>query len=98
MPGKPHEPTPYEELAGYMSKHHPNVSWYISRAGFVVDEIASLRWEESGGHIFYRGLVICPKPDGTRLRKRDGNWSNTRIALQAARLGELADKGYIAQF
>jgi hypothetical protein len=43
-------------------------------------------------------MVICPKADGIRLRKRDGNWTSARIAKQAAQLEEWAGKGYVAQF
>ena len=91
------ERTPYEQLAAYMGRRHPRADYYFAAAGFVLDEYATLHWE-SGSQMTYPGLVICPKPDGTRQRKRDGSWASERIAKQAAMLKEWAGRGYVAQF
>ena len=95
---KQSKPTPYQELADYMSRRHPDTGWYISMAGFVVDRIASYQSGYDGSSSTYPGMVICFKPAGTRLRKRDGSWASGQIARQAPGLDEWIGKGYIAQF
>ena len=46
----------------------------------------------------YTGLFIELKRAGTRLRKRDGNYSTVHIAEQAEVLGQLRERGYAAEF
>ncbi len=44
------------------------------------------------------GLYIELKKDGTRLKKRNGNWATEHIAEQAKVLGDLRGRGYCAEF
>lgn len=46
----------------------------------------------------YHGLMIELKKEGTRLRKRNGDWASDHIAEQAAVLERLEDAGYRAVF
>lgn len=46
----------------------------------------------------YFGLFLEIKAPGIRLKKRDGSWSNSHVAEQAAVLDALQEAGYIAQF
>ncbi|WP_096303463.1 hypothetical protein [Jatrophihabitans sp. GAS493] len=38
------------------------------------------------------------KREGTRLKKRNGDWASEHIEEQAAVLGQLQDQGYYAVF
>lgn len=44
------------------------------------------------------GLYIELKKDGTRLKKKDGNWATEHIAEQAETLEQLRKEGYKAEF
>lgn len=44
------------------------------------------------------GLFLELKKDGTRLKKKDGEWANEHIAEQAEVLEKLRDLGYCAEF
>ena len=46
----------------------------------------------------YHGLFIEIKKDGTRLKKRNGEWASDHIAEQANMLKLLAIRGYKADF
>ena len=46
----------------------------------------------------YHGLFIELKKDGTRLKKKSGEWASEHIAEQAAMLSDLQDRGYKATF
>lgn len=46
----------------------------------------------------YNGLFIELKKEGTRLKKKNGEWASEHIAEQAEILRKLADRGYEAQF
>lgn len=46
---------------------------------------------------FY-GLFLELKKDGTRLKKKNGEWATEHIAEQAAVLEELSERGYCAEF
>lgn len=46
----------------------------------------------------YCGLFVELKREGTRLKKKNGEWASEHIAEQAAVLNKLADEGYVAQF
>lgn len=46
----------------------------------------------------YHGLYLEIKKEGTRLKKKDGEWASEHIAEQAEMLERLADKGYGARF
>lgn len=44
------------------------------------------------------GLFLELKKDGTRLKKKDGEWANEHIAEQAEVLEKLRERGYCAEF
>ena len=46
----------------------------------------------------WHGLFIELKKDGTRLKKKSGEWASEHIAEQAAMLCELQHRGYKADF
>ena len=46
----------------------------------------------------YAGLFIEIKKDGTRLKKRNGEWASDHIAEQADMLEKLEERGYWAEF
>lgn len=46
----------------------------------------------------YHGLFVELKKEGTRLKKKNGDWASEHIAEQDAVLSELNDKGYKAEF
>ena len=46
----------------------------------------------------YNGLFIELKREGTRLKKKNGEWASSHIAEQAELLQKLTDRGYKAVF
>lgn len=46
----------------------------------------------------YAGLFLELKKDGTRLKKKNGEWATDHIAEQAEVLEELRQRGYCAEF
>ena len=46
----------------------------------------------------YHGLFIELKKDGTRLKKKNGEWASPHIQEQAELLEELTKRGYVAEF
>lgn len=46
----------------------------------------------------FRGLFIELKKDGTRLKKKNGEWASEHIAEQAQLMSRLRGRGYEAQF
>lgn len=50
------------------------------------------------GGITYHGLFIEIKKDGTRLKKKNGEWATPHIAEQAEMLEKLEKRGYWAEF
>lgn len=46
----------------------------------------------------WHGLFIELKRDGTRLRKRNGDWATAHIEEQAKVLANLESEGYMARF
>lgn len=46
----------------------------------------------------YHGLFVELKKEGTRIKKKNGDWASEHIAEQDAVLSELNDKGYKAEF
>lgn len=46
----------------------------------------------------YHGLFLELKKDGTRIKKRDGDWASPHIAEQAEVLERLRQEGYMAEF
>lgn len=53
---------------------------------------------DGGWDYEWNGLFIELKKDGTRLKKKNGEWASEHIAEQAEVLGELRKRGYIATF
>ena len=55
---------------------------------------------KNGGlkQVFYGGLFIELKREGTRLKKKNGEWASAHIAEQAYVLSDLQDCGYKADF
>lgn len=46
----------------------------------------------------YLGLFLELKKEGTRLKKKDGEWATEHIAEQAKVLSDLRERGYCADF
>lgn len=46
----------------------------------------------------WTGMYIELKKEGTRLRKKNGEWATEHIAEQAATLEQLRERGYCAEF
>lgn len=53
---------------------------------------------DGGWKYEWHGLFIELKKEGTRLKKKNGEWASTHIREQAEVLGQLREKGYEAQF
>lgn len=51
--------------------------------------------EPRGG---YSGLFIELKKEGTRIKKKNGEWASEHIGEQAEVMDELVDRGYCAVF
>ena len=48
--------------------------------------------------VYYSGLYLEIKKEGTRLKKKNGEWASEHIAEQAKMLEALEDKDYRAEF
>ena len=59
--------------------------------------IAEPTWDKNRNKD-YRGLFIELKKDGTRLKKRNGEWASEHIAEQNEMLERLEFRGYAAHF
>lgn len=46
----------------------------------------------------FNGLYLELKKEGTRLKKKNGDWATEHIAEQSKILGQLRDRGYCAEF
>ena len=53
---------------------------------------------DGGWHHEYNGLFIELKKDGTRIKKKNGEWASDHIAEQADVLDRLEFRGYKAEF
>lgn len=60
--------------------------------------IAKPKFVHENHGIWVHGLFIELKKDGTRLKKKNGEWASDHIAEQAAVLKELASAGYRTDF
>ena len=62
--------------------------------------IAEIRphWGDISFNTEYHGLYLEIKKDGTRLKKRNGEWASDHIAEQANMLKLLTIRGYKADF
>lgn len=47
---------------------------------------------------FQSGLFLELKKEGTRLKKKNGDWASEHIKEQAKVLEQLRDRGYCAEF
>lgn len=54
--------------------------------------------DPNSGRMVYYGLYIELKKEGTRLKKKNGDWATEHIAEQAGVLEELRQRGYCAEF
>jgi len=66
-----------------------------SKKGYREVEFAG---EQAEQFFFYFGLFIELKKEGTRLKKKNGEWASDHIAEQAEVLEELRGRGYMATF
>lgn len=53
---------------------------------------------DGGWKYEWNGLFVELKKDGTRLKKKNGEWASDHIAEQAEMLEKLREKGYRAEF
>ena len=53
---------------------------------------------DDDGSYEYNGLFIELKKEGTRLKKKNGEWASDHIAEQAEILERLRFRGYVAEF
>lgn len=60
------------------------------------ERITQWGFDETEGESF--GLFIELKKEGTRLKKKNGDWANDHIAKQAEVLEKLRRRGYCAEF
>lgn len=75
-----------------------NKSW----PDMFISKPKEIGWMEIGDNFvptkWLHGLYIELKKDGTRLKKKDGNWATEHIAEQAETLEQLRKEGYKAEF
>ena len=62
--------------------------------------IAEPKWKEDDNGVkwFFCGLFIELKKEGTRIKKKNGEWASPHIKEQAELLEQLQTKGYEAKF
>lgn len=62
--------------------------------------IAEIRphWGDISFNTEYHGLYLEIKKDGTRLKKKNGEWATPHIVEQAEMLEKLRKRGYWAEF
>lgn len=65
---------------------------------FIAEPKDGLNMRTGGNPNIYAGLFIELKKEGTRLKKKNGEWASEHIAEQAALLGRLEYRGYQAEF
>lgn len=104
----------YEQLARYLNLKHPGTVFHFDLSGVwtpshkarnLYGRLNRRAWPDlfiaQAGHmedVPYSGLFIELKREGTRLRKKTGEWASEHIAEQAAVLAELAGLGFGAAF
>lgn len=96
-PGVPH----HWDLSGVWTPSHKARNLYGRLNQRAWPDLAICRPHGYGGfNIIDRkaGMFLELKREGTRLRKKNGEWASEHIAEQAAVLESLAAEGYIAQF
>ena len=64
---------------------------------FIAEPMVEFDFLEPIGMKAY-GLFIELKKDGTRLKKKNGDWASPHIAEQAEVLEQLRQRGYAAEF
>lgn len=68
---------------------------------FIAEPLGYLgeRFPDSvAGQMEVAGLFLELKKDGTRLKKKNGEWATPHIAEQAEMLARLVKRGYMAEF
>lgn len=65
---------------------------------FIAEPKDGLNMRTNGNPNIYAGLFIELKKDGTRLKKKNGEWASEHIAEQANIIERLRFRGYEAQF
>jgi len=95
----------------YLKEKHPNVLFRVSIDGLRLPIGILMKMKRSGGlqrslpdiEIFYpnkgyHGLFIEMKKTGRKLKKKDGDWMDERLAEQANTILKLNNLGYFATF
>lgn len=99
-------------IADYIRMQYPNVIFHSDYGSGIklTARQAAVQKRQSGGlkgypDMFiaepvapYCGLYIELKKDGTRLKKKNGEWASEHIETQADMLAKLSAKGYKAVF
>ena len=101
----------YEQIARYLQLQYPDVIYRFDLAAdlkLTQSQAAKhKRLHPKRGYpdlfvaepvLKYAGLMIELKREGTRLRKKNGDFASEHIAEQAIMLGELDSRGYKAEF
>lgn len=99
-------------LAEYLSLQHPGVLFHSDfGSGVKLTPGQAVRQKKQNGgkrawpDLFiatptnlFHGLFVELKREGTRLKKKNGEWATVHIAEQAEVLGQLRERGYEAVF
>lgn len=102
----------YEQIARYLQMQYPDVIFHFDYPDLFIakpmykksvsnEAIAGgimLNSSLISSDVFYCGLYIELKKDGTRLKKKDGEWASEHIAEQANMLEKLRKGGHMAEF
>lgn len=100
----------YMQLATYMRWKHKNLLWRFDTAGLHLTKTQAGKNKAIQRGTGYPdlqilkkvnpfiGMFIELKPDGTRLKKENGEWASTHIAEQADMIRLLRIEGYCANF
>ena len=95
----------------YLKEKYPDVIFRVSIDGVRLPIGILMKMKRSGGlqrslpdiEIFYpnkgyHGLFIEMKVTGRRLKKKNGDWADERLAEQASTIQKLNNLGYYATF
>lgn len=100
----------YEQVASWMRYQHPGVAFHMDLAGVhnpsprtraLYGRVNRRAWPDlvvAEPRAGYGGLYLEIKKDGTRIKKRNGDWASPHIEEQAEVLHELRTAGYVADF